>query len=88
MTCTWTVRDNDGRLLPQFDSNTQLEVERKLVPSHFDPFRLQVSSSYRELFDRTVKSILQRKGWQIVRRKPGSRVDDRITNNKPLGAAA
>jgi hypothetical protein len=41
-------------------------VGRKVVPTHYDAFRLRVSHSYRELFDRTLKQILERKGWEIV----------------------
>jgi hypothetical protein len=37
------------------------------VPAHFDAFRLQVSHSYRELFDRALTQVLERKGWEIVR---------------------
>jgi hypothetical protein len=69
MTRTWTVRDDTGRLLPQFEAGSRLEVARKLVPVHFDAFRLQVSPSYREQFDRTVNQVLQRQGWRIVRSK-------------------
>jgi hypothetical protein len=67
MTVTWTVRDSNGRLLPGFSSNSKSEVGHKLVPSHFDAFRLEVSHSYREVFERTGDQILQREGWQIVR---------------------
>jgi hypothetical protein len=42
-------------------------VGRKLVPQRIDAFRLQVSSSYREMFERTLSRVLQRKGWEIVR---------------------
>jgi hypothetical protein len=38
-----------------------------VVPAHYDAFRLQVSSSYRELFERAVTQVLEREGWQIVR---------------------
>jgi hypothetical protein len=66
MTVTWTVRDSNGRLLPGFASNSRSEVGRKLVPSQFDAFRLEVSHSYREVFEPAVDQILQREGWQIV----------------------
>jgi len=39
---------------------------RALVPAHYDAFRLHVSSSYRELFDRAVTQVLKREGWEIV----------------------
>jgi hypothetical protein len=40
-----------------------------VVPARYDAFRLHVSPSYREQFDRAVNQILQRKGWHIVRTK-------------------
>jgi hypothetical protein len=66
MTTRWTVRDKSGRPLPGYDAVSRLEVARKLVPSHFDAFRLEVSSSYREVFERAVMQILKREGWEIV----------------------
>lgn len=66
MTRTWTVRDDTGHLLSQFEATSRLEVARKLVPAHYDAFRLLVSPSYREQFDRTLNLILQRQGWRIV----------------------
>jgi hypothetical protein len=63
----WTVRDSNGQLLADFAAGSRLDVGRKLVPGHYDAFRLHVSSSYRELFDRALGQILQRKGWEIVR---------------------
>jgi hypothetical protein len=35
-------------------------------PVRYDAFRLHVSSSYRELFDRALQQVLERHGWQIV----------------------
>jgi hypothetical protein len=67
MTAAWTVRDSQGQLLPGFICNSPLEVGRKVAPTHFDAFRLHVSASYREVFDRAVAQVLQRQGWQIVR---------------------
>ena len=67
MSATWTVRDEDGQLLADFAGGSRLDVGRKLVPAHYDAFRLHVSSSYRELFDRALSQILERRGWQIVR---------------------
>ena len=63
----WTVWDSNGQLLADFAAGSRLDVGRKLVPGHYDAFRLHVSSSYRELFDRALRQILERKGWQIVR---------------------
>src|SRR5262249_35038145 len=39
----------------------------------YDAFRLQVSSSYREVFDRELRNVLERYGWQIVRFLPRRR---------------
>ena len=63
----WTVKDAKGELLLRFSSGSALEVGRKVVPGHYDAFRLQVSSSYRQLFERALRHILQRENWQIVR---------------------
>jgi hypothetical protein len=63
----WTVRDSNGQLLADFAAGSRLDVGRKVVPGHYDAFRLHVSPSYRELFDRALSQILERKGWQIVR---------------------
>jgi hypothetical protein len=68
MTATaWTVRDSNGQLLADFAGGSRLDVGRKVVPAHYDAFRLHVSPSYRELFDRALGQILERKGWEIVR---------------------
>lgn len=69
MSGAWTVRDSNGQLLAEFVGATALEVGRRIVPSRYDAFRLQVSSSYRALFDRAVAQVLNREGWQIVRVK-------------------
>jgi hypothetical protein len=68
MTMTaWTVRDSNGQLLADFTCGSRLDVGRKVVPAHYDAFRLRVSQSYRELFDRALAQILERRGWEIVR---------------------
>jgi hypothetical protein len=67
MTTHWTVKDANGEFLPQFSCASPLEVGRKVVPAHYDAFRLHVSSSYRELFDRALKQVLAREDWRIVR---------------------
>jgi hypothetical protein len=66
MPAAWTVKDRDGRLLPNFIAGSRLEVGRKLVGNRYDAFRLLVSSSYREVFDRDLKGVLDRQDWQIV----------------------
>ena len=67
MNAVWTVRDNNGRPLADFAAGSRIEVGRKLVPQRYDAFRLHVSSSYRELFERTLSQILAQRGWEIVR---------------------
>jgi len=62
----WTVKDSKGRLFPYFVADSPREVGRKLLGGRYDAFRLQVSSSYREVFDRDLKDVLERAGWQIV----------------------
>jgi hypothetical protein len=67
MAATWTVKDSTGQLRSDYVSASRLEVGRRIVPTHYDPFRLHVSTSYRELFNRAVSQVLVREGWQIVR---------------------
>jgi hypothetical protein len=63
----WTVKDSNGDLLADFAAPSRLDVGRKLVPQRTDAFRLQVSTSYREMFERTLSRVLETRGWQIVR---------------------
>jgi hypothetical protein len=67
MSTVWSVRDSSGELLESFTGASRLEVGCKVVPKPYDAFRLRVSSSYRELFDRTLADILNREHWEIVR---------------------
>jgi len=69
MSAVWAVRDCNGELLESFTGASRLEVGCKLVPSRYDAFRLQVSASYRELFDRALGQVLERRRWEIVRVK-------------------
>jgi hypothetical protein len=62
----WTIRDGKGQLLPHFVAGSRLEVARKVVPARYDAFRLQVSSSYRAMFNHDLKVVLEREVWQIV----------------------
>jgi hypothetical protein len=62
----WTVRDSKGELLTEYVGPSPLEVGRKVVPAHYDAFRLHVSSSYRHLFERALKQVLDREEWEIV----------------------
>ena len=66
MSACWTIEDSAGQLLPHFACNSRIEVGLKVVPTRFDAFRLQVSSSYREVFDRTLRNVLNQQGWSIV----------------------
>ena len=70
MNAAWTVRDNNGRLLADFAGGSRIEVGRKLVPQRYDAFRLHVSASYREVFERALSQILAQNGWEIVRIRP------------------
>jgi hypothetical protein len=63
----WTVITGDGQVLEGFTAASRIEVARKVVPIRYDAFRLRVSSSYRELFDRALSQILERERWEIVR---------------------
>ena len=64
---TWMVKDSNGQLLADLAGASRLDVGRKVVPAPYDAFRLHVSSSYRELFDRALSQTLERRGWEIVR---------------------
>ena len=67
MASMWTVKTNDGEVLKDFAAASRLEVGRKVVPTRYDAFRLQVSASYRELFNRALAQILKHRHWEIVR---------------------
>jgi len=67
MAGVWAVKNHTGEVLEDFTAASRLEVGLKVVPTSYDAFRLRVSSSYRELFDRAVLRILDQKRWQIVR---------------------
>jgi len=77
MAALWGVKNHVGEVLQDFTATSRIEVGRKLVPTRYDAFRLQVSQSYRELFNRAVSRILDQKHWQIVR------VDHRLRNFSP-----
>lgn len=67
MTAAWTVKDDNGQLLCEFAGPTPQDVGRRLVATRYDAFRLHVSASYREVFERDVRRVLARRGWQIVK---------------------
>jgi hypothetical protein len=62
----WTVKDSKGQVLPHFSARSRIDVARKVVRTRYDAFRLQVSSSYRQMFDRDLDSTLKREQWEIV----------------------
>ena len=63
---TWAIKDSSGQVLPGFLGSSRIEVGCKVMPARYDAFRLHVSTSYRELFDRALQQVLQRNGWEIV----------------------
>ena len=75
MPAAWTVKDSEGDLLADFIAGSRREVGRKIVPARYDAFRLQVSSSYREVFDRDLEKVLEQRAWRIVpvRQRAGNR---------------
>jgi hypothetical protein len=81
MTAAWTIKDGTGQLRAEFMGPSALEVGRRIVPTRYDAFRLHVSPSYREVFDRAVAKVLAEQGWQIV--KLSARAQRR---NLPLAA--
>lgn len=52
----WTVIDSNGELLARFIAGSPREVGRKVVRNRYDPFRLEVSPSYRELSIATLRA--------------------------------
>ena len=67
MSAAWTIKDGNGEYLPQFAAASAMEVGRRILPTRFDAFRLHVSASYREVFDRAVAKVLAEHDWQIAR---------------------
>ncbi len=63
----WAIKDRNGCILHKPICASKREVGRKVLNGRYDAFRLQVSSSYREMFNRALKQALAREGWQIVR---------------------
>lgn len=85
MTAAWTIRDGNGQLHAEFAAVSPLEVGRRIVPAHFDAFRLHVSPSYREVFDRAVAKVLAQQGWQIVKMRARTHKRTR-SSDLPLAA--
>jgi hypothetical protein len=69
VSATWAVQDSNGQLLPDIVAGSRLDVGRKIVPTRYDAFRLHVSASYREMFDRELRKVLEANKWQILRVK-------------------
>jgi hypothetical protein len=85
MTAAWTIKDGNGQLHAEFIGASPLEVGRRIVPAHYDAFRLHVSPSYRELFERAVQKVLAQQGWRIV--KIGARAQKKSrAGDLPLAA--
>ena len=77
MSTVWTIKDSRGELLQGFAGRTPRDVGRKVLGLRHDAFRLEVSRSYRELFDRDLETVLSDRHWRIVplpRRKVTSAV--------------
>jgi hypothetical protein len=66
MTDAWTIKNNDGHLLARFVRDKRHEVERALLPIHYDTQRLLTEPPYREQFEQHLEQILDREGWTIV----------------------
>ena len=66
MPAAWTIEDSEGQLLADFIAGSRRDVGRKIVPTRYDAFRLQVSGSYREVFDRDLEKVLEERSWRIV----------------------
>ena len=56
---TWAVKDHNGQILPDFRGSSRIEVGCRVLPARYDVFRLHVSASYRELFDRALQQVLE-----------------------------
>lgn len=72
--------------MPRFIAGSPREVARKIVTTRYDAFRLEVSASYREQFDRDLKTVLVRHDWQIVPLKPRTQAHRRNEGQLELKA--
>jgi hypothetical protein len=73
MSHIWTVKDCAGHEVPNFTGASRLDVGQRLVSSQYDSFRLHVSHSYREIFDRELAKVLSDKCWRIIRKRTNAR---------------
>jgi len=69
----WTVKNSTGHVVPNLTGTSRLDLERRLVPTYYDAFRLHVSPSYREIFDRELAKVLSDKRWRIMRIRSSAR---------------
>jgi hypothetical protein len=69
MSACWTIEDSNGQTSPALC----VWLARRGGPEgRAHPLRclsLAVSSSYREVFDRALRKVLEREGWSIVQVK-------------------
>ena len=54
-------------MLTRFTAAARLDVEREIVPTYYDAFRLRVTSAYPEMFARDLTKVLVSKNWRVVR---------------------
>lgn len=66
MTDAWTVRTRDGVLLSRFVRDDRHEVERAVLPIHYDRVRLATEPDYRGQFEQHLQQVLDEEGWTIV----------------------
>ena len=69
----WTVKDSTGHVVPNVTGTSRIDLERRLVPTCYDAFRLHVSPSYREIFDRELATVLSDKRWRVIRIRTSAR---------------
>ena len=86
---TWAVKDHNGQFLPDLRGSSRIEVGCRVLPARYDVFRLHVSASYRELFDRALQQVLEENRWQMVeikRRKPPVRLRNVVCDSHAAAA--
>jgi hypothetical protein len=66
MTDAWTIKNNGGDLLARFVRDKRHDVERAVLPIHYDTQRFVAEPPYREQFEQHLEQILNREGWTIV----------------------
>lgn len=74
MSAAWVIENSEGQVLPGLTGASRIELGRKVLPGRYDPFRLHVSASYREIFERDLGKLLALKGWRMVRMKSRRRI--------------